>query len=100
MVRVFRILLPVGDIEAAAVFYGSVLSRAGERVSPGRHYFNCDGTVLACFDPMADGDGYEAVPLSEPVYFAVDELESVVVHHSAGGFGRSTTCRPSSSNRW
>ncbi len=84
--RVFRILLPVGDIEAAAAFYGSVLSQAGERISPGRHYFDCDGLVLACFDPVADGDGYEPVPHSEPVYFAVDDLEAVFVRvESAGG---------------
>ena len=77
--RVFRILLPVHDIEAAATFYSSVLSQAGQRVSPGRHYFDCEGMVLACFDPMADGDGYAAVPHSEPIYFAVDDIESVFV---------------------
>ena len=75
--KVFRILLPVSDIEAAAAFYTSVLAQAGERISPGRHYFHCEGTVVACFDPMADGDGYAAVPHSEPVYFAVDDIESV-----------------------
>ncbi len=77
MARVFRILLPVGDIERAAAFYGSILSQVGQRISPGRHYFNCEGLVLACFDPAADGDGYDAVPLSEPIYFAVDDLESI-----------------------
>lgn len=77
LIRIFRILLPVSDIEQAAVFYGSLLSQAGQRVSPGRHYFDCDGLVLACFDPQADGDGYDAVPNPEPVYFAVDDLESV-----------------------
>lgn len=77
MARVFRILLPVSDIERAAAFYGSILSQAGQRVSPGRHYFDCEGMVFACFDPMADGDGYEAVPLPEPIYFAVDDLQSV-----------------------
>ena len=76
MARIFRILLPVGDIDRAAAFYGSILSQAGQRISPGRHYFNCEGLVLACFDPLADGDGYDAVPLSEPIYFAVDDLKS------------------------
>lgn len=77
MAKVFRILLPVRDIERATAFYGSILSQPGQRISPGRHYFNCEGLVLACFDPMADGDGYDAVPLSEPIYFAVDDLEAV-----------------------
>lgn len=85
--RVFRILLPVGDIEEAAAFYGSVLSQDGQRISPGRHYFDCEGVILACFDPVADGDGYEAVPLQEPIYLAVDDLESVF--HRAADAGAS-----------
>lgn len=84
--KVFRVLLPVGDIEVAAEFYGSILSQAGERISPGRHYFDCEGVVVACFDPVADGDGYDAVPLSEPIYFAVDDLDSTFVRvRNAGG---------------
>ncbi len=75
----FRILIPVSDIEAAAKFYEVALAVTGDRVSPGRHYFNCGGTILACFDPGADGDGYEAKPLSEFIYFAVDDLEAT--HH-------------------
>ena len=44
-------------------------------MSPGRHYFECEGVVLACYDPRADGDEYEATSLSEPIYIAVDDLE-------------------------
>lgn len=76
MAKLFRVLLPVSDIESAASFYASVLGIAGDRVSPGRHYFDCEGTVLACFDPAADGDDYEAVPLTEPLYIAVDDLQT------------------------
>lgn len=76
MARLFRVLLPVGDIDAAARFYRQVLGQPGERISAGRHYFDCEGTVLACFDPRADGDGYDATPLSEPIYLAVEDLES------------------------
>jgi catechol 2,3-dioxygenase-like lactoylglutathione lyase family enzyme len=57
MPRLFRVILPVTDIEEAKKFYGLVLGMPGERVSPGRHYFDCGGTVLACYDPVADGDG-------------------------------------------
>ena len=77
MARIFRILLPVSDIERATAFYGSVFAQPGQRISPGRHYFDCEGTVLACFDPVADGDGYEAAPVPEPIYFAVDDLQSM-----------------------
>jgi len=46
------------------------------RISPGRHYFDCGGTILACFDPRADGDDWDAKPNTDHVYFAVDDLES------------------------
>jgi catechol 2,3-dioxygenase-like lactoylglutathione lyase family enzyme len=54
--RLYRVILPVSDIERAAEFYGLMLGHRGERVSPGRHYFDCGGTILACYDPAADGD--------------------------------------------
>ena len=52
------------------------LGSPGHRVSPGRHYFDCGGVILACFDPNADGDGYEATPNPEALYLAVPDLES------------------------
>ena len=51
-------------------------SQTGQRVSPGRHYFDCEGAILACYDPKADGDGYESKPIPEPVYIAVDDLQA------------------------
>jgi catechol 2,3-dioxygenase-like lactoylglutathione lyase family enzyme len=75
--KLFRVILPVGDVDAAARFYQAVLGSPGQRVSGGRHYFDCDGTILACFDPRADGDAYDAVPNPEWLYFAVDDLEAV-----------------------
>jgi catechol 2,3-dioxygenase-like lactoylglutathione lyase family enzyme len=74
MARLYRVIVPVSDIEAARTFYERVLGEPGRRVSPGRHYFDCEGTILACFDPQADGDGYAAVPNSEPLYLAVFDL--------------------------
>lgn len=73
--KLFRVILPVTDIEKAARFYGAVLGADGIRVSPGRHYFDCEGTILACFDPRADGDGRDAQPNPEHIYFAVNDLE-------------------------
>lgn len=76
MAKLFRVILPVADIGAAASFYERVLGQTGQRVSPGRHYFDCEGAILACYDPKADGDGYEAKPIPEPVYIAVDDLQA------------------------
>jgi catechol 2,3-dioxygenase-like lactoylglutathione lyase family enzyme len=90
MPHLFRVIVPVSDIERATLFYGALLGAAGSRVSPGRHYFECEGTILACYDPQADGDGRNARPLPEPIYFAVDDLESV--YASAETAGASFSC--------
>jgi catechol 2,3-dioxygenase-like lactoylglutathione lyase family enzyme len=74
--RLFRVILPVPDIEAAAAFYAQVLGMPGTRVSSGRHYFDCAGTILACYDALADGDPDEIGPNPQHVYFSVDDLEA------------------------
>ena len=73
--RLFRIIIPVEDIGLALFFYTQVFQQQGERVSPGRHYLNCDGVTLALYDAAADGDPERPVPISEPLYFATDDLE-------------------------
>jgi catechol 2,3-dioxygenase-like lactoylglutathione lyase family enzyme len=87
MVRLYRVILPVSDIEAAARFYQELLGQHGKRVSPGRHYFDCDGTILACFDPRADGDDFDATPNPDHVYFAVEDVDSVFMR------AQSLNCR-------
>jgi catechol 2,3-dioxygenase-like lactoylglutathione lyase family enzyme len=73
--KLFRVILPVSDIEKAAHFYSLLLGMPGKRVSAGRHYFDCGGTILACFDPKADGDDFTLGPNPDHVYFAVDNLD-------------------------
>jgi predicted enzyme related to lactoylglutathione lyase len=86
--KLYRVILPVHDIDRAARFYGSVFGVPGERVSPGRHYFNCEGTILACYDPAADGDdpagGWKHHPY-QYVYFAMADLEAVYKRVKAAG---------------
>jgi uncharacterized glyoxalase superfamily protein PhnB len=79
MAHLYRVILPVNNIERAAAFYGAVFDTPGQRVSPGRHYFHCDGTILACYDSQADGDGDQGTPRYQAfqyLYFAVDDLEA------------------------
>ena len=83
--RLYRVILPASDIGAAAAFYGSVLGMPGTRVSGGRHYFDCGGTILACYDALADGEPAPVGPNPEHVYFGVDDLEAV--HDRAAGAG-------------
>lgn len=83
--KLFRIILPVSDINVAGAFYEKVLGIPGQRVSDGRHYFNCGGVILACFDPRADGDGYDVKPMPEWLYFSVDDIEAVYSACQAAG---------------
>lgn len=80
MPRLYRIILTVSEIDRAQAFYGRILGAEGERVSPGRHYFDCGGVVLACYDPDADGDDAEPGSVKHPneyVYFSVEDLEEI-----------------------
>ncbi|SFI26601.1 VOC family protein [Planctomicrobium piriforme] len=77
MVKIFRVILPVSDIEQATNFYCEFLGQSGRRVSPGRHYFDCGSVILACFDPRSDGDGFDAKPNPDHLYFAVSDLDAV-----------------------
>ena len=85
--HLFRVILPVRNIEQATRFYSKLLGTEGKRVSSGRHYFDCGGTILACFDPRADGDEFEAQPNAGHIYFTVDDLEAV------HGLARAAGCR-------
>jgi len=75
--RLFRVILPVDDIEPAAAFYAELLGQSGMRVSGGRHYFRCGDVMLAVYSPKGDGDRREPRPNWDHVYFAVDDLEEV-----------------------
>lgn len=86
----FRVILPVAGIEAAAAFYAKVLALPGTRVSEGRHYFDCGGTILACYDAVADGDPAPVPPNPQYVYFAVDDVESTRRRVAEAG-GRDVT---------
>jgi len=74
LAHLFRVIVPVSGLPEAVEFYDAILGSPGTRVSPGRHYFDCDGVILACFDPRADGEGRDTRPLPEPIYLAVDDL--------------------------
>lgn len=52
---VSRVMVRVGDIEAAAWFYGRVLGIRGDRVSDVEHGFDCGEFVLVCDGSRSDG---------------------------------------------
>lgn len=76
--RLYRVILPVADIGRAVAFYSGLLELPGERVSPGRHYFDLGGTILAIYDPAADGDevaSWQYHP-NQYIYISVGDLEA------------------------
>ena len=44
-------------------------------MSAGKHYFDCEGTILATCDSKTDWDDFELGPNPDHIYFAVSELE-------------------------
>ena len=74
--RIYRIILPVSNIERAANFYAELLGLDGDRVSPGRHYFHGGEMILAVLDPRADGNDWDAHPNQDYIYLAVKNLET------------------------
>jgi predicted enzyme related to lactoylglutathione lyase len=97
MARLFRVILPVNDIDRAKTFYGALLEAEGVRVSPGRHYFGCEGTILALFNPRADGDPWDATPNPDHVYFAVPDLEAALQRAQRAG---AEILRPIETQPW
>ncbi len=78
--KLFRIILPVNDLEKAANFYSEILEMKGTRVSTGRHYFDLGGTILACYDPILDGDMIEtqwSFHENQYIYISVAELNKI-----------------------
>ena len=84
-IQLYRVILPVDDVASAAEFYSTLLAMPGMRISPGRHYFQCGGVILALYSPKGDGDTAEPRPNFEHIYFAVDDLDAV--HARAGQLG-------------
>jgi catechol 2,3-dioxygenase-like lactoylglutathione lyase family enzyme len=78
--HLYRVVLPVSDIELATAFYRALLGMPGARVSAGQHNFDCEGTILTVRDPRADGMRSNGGPNQQLVYFAVDDLEHLHGH--------------------
>jgi catechol 2,3-dioxygenase-like lactoylglutathione lyase family enzyme len=75
--HLYRVIVPVDDIERGAQFYADLLQQPGMRISPGRHYFRCGGVILALYNPAADGDPTTPRPNFEHLYFATHDLDGV-----------------------
>ncbi|MEO6193861.1 MAG: VOC family protein [Thermoanaerobaculia bacterium] len=68
--RIFRLIVPVSDLETATDFYSRLLGMPGRGVGGGRHYFDCGPVILALLDNKKP-------PNSDYIYFAVSDLEEI-----------------------
>ncbi len=78
--KLYRIILPVPDLEQAVRFYAGIFGQEGIRVSSGRHYFDLERTILALYDPLADGDEIHQPWVfheNQYLYIATDNLETI-----------------------
>ncbi|MEM1417047.1 MAG: VOC family protein [Myxococcota bacterium] len=92
--RLYRVIVPVADIEQAKEFYSRLFDDDGMRVSPGRHYFELSDTVLACYDAGADGDGRVIgwkPHRNQYLYFSSSDLETM--RERVGMYGGTITSR-------
>jgi predicted DNA-binding protein (MmcQ/YjbR family) len=64
----------------------------------GATIFGCGQVILACFDPQADGDSWEAKPNPDHLYFSVDDLEEYFRRVGAQPNGR--ILRPIETQPW
>lgn len=69
--KLYRVVVPVDDLERAASFYRRLLGHGGERFSPSWHCFQLGGAILACHNAAIDGTA--AAAAAGPLYVAVDE---------------------------
>lgn len=72
MTQLFRVTIPVGNLDEAVQFYRALLGTPGERISPAWHFFQYGSALLACHDAVADGELRAQPPHTEPLFIAVD----------------------------
>lgn len=86
--KLYRVILPVTDIAKAERFYAALFQFPGERISAGRHYFNLGGTILAVYDPVADGDALDGGwkhHENQFIYIGVRDLEAALERATRAG---------------
>jgi catechol 2,3-dioxygenase-like lactoylglutathione lyase family enzyme len=81
--RLFRVVLPVLDLERAVEFYEAVLGIEADHSAPGRPYFHAGGTILAVVDPSTHEREFRPNP--DITYFALSDLEAVYARARAAG---------------
>ncbi len=77
--RLFRIIIPVPDLNEAMGFYSKLFGKKGMQVSEGRCYFHLEGIIIAIYDPKLDGDDLDdwKFHYNQFIYFSAKNLKEV-----------------------
>jgi len=73
--KLFRVTLEVSDLESATQLYRQLFAVDGTRHPGARHYFDCDGVILAVID--VSRGGLIPTPGPKSLSFAVDDIDAV-----------------------
>ena len=82
--RIFRVAIPVRQIDESCAFYESLLGMLVDDTVPSRLYFHCDDVILALIDWSMEERG-QFHPTPENVYLATGELDAVFDRAVAAG---------------
>lgn len=74
--RVFRIAVPVSQIDRSRAFYEHMLAIEADDTVPSRLYLHCGDVIVALIDWGMGGRG-PFRPAPETLYFATGELDAV-----------------------
>ncbi len=88
MARMVRILLPVSDLDEAAVFYSQVLLVPAKKLTGTRIRLKCAGIELVCYDPIMEGNRVGKgwiLHENQYLYFAVANLEATYMRAKNNG---------------
>ncbi len=81
--KLFRVTVEVADLDAATALYRALLGIDGERHRGARHYFDCDGVIVAVLD-VSQG-GLSPTPGPKSLVFAGDDVDAF--HERASQLG-------------
>ena len=78
--NLFRLNVEVGDLDAAAEFYGKLFGFTGRKQAGSRVYFTCGAVTLQVVDVSSVGKPH---PAAKALYFTVADLDAVFARAKA-----------------
>lgn len=76
-VNLYKVVLPVSDMDQAETFYLQLLGLSGRRISSEEYHFDCGDVVLCCRHPDSEAEPSPVSRSLKQVYLAVEDLDAV-----------------------